>query len=62
MSDEMIIRHCSPTLAGLKTGNIFSCPYSNKKELFCAVRSLNQRLVPYTQHSKMLIILKNAEK
>ncbi len=46
MSDEMIIRHCSPTLAGLKTGNIFSCPYSNKKELFCAVRSLNQRLVP----------------
>ncbi|MGN1192936.1 MAG: hypothetical protein ACI4S0_09710 [Dorea sp.] len=23
MSDEMIIRHCSPTLAGLKTGNIF---------------------------------------
>lgn len=46
MSDEMIIRHCSPTLAGLKTENIFSCPYSNKKELFCAVRSLNQRLVP----------------
>ena len=46
MSDEMIIRHCSPTLAGLKTGNIFSCPYSNNKELFCAVRSLNQRLVP----------------
>ena len=24
MSDEMIIRHGSPTLAGLKTGNLFN--------------------------------------
>lgn len=46
MSDEMIIRHCSPTLAGLKTGNLFVCPYSNKQELIGAVRSLNRRLVP----------------
>lgn len=44
MSDEMIIRHCSPTLAGLKTGNIFNCPYDDKEELYAAVRSLNQRL------------------
>lgn len=46
MSDEMIIRHCSPTLAGIKTGNAFSCSYSDKKELFSAVRSLNRRLLP----------------
>ena len=46
MSDEMIIRHCSPTLAGLKTGNVFNCPYSDKQELFSSVRSLNRRLVP----------------
>ena len=46
MSDEMIIRHCSPTLAGLKTGNVFNCPYSDRKELLSAVRSLNRRLVP----------------
>lgn len=25
MSEEMIIRHGSPTLAGLKTGNLFNC-------------------------------------
>lgn len=24
MSEELIVRHCSPTLAGLKTGNLFS--------------------------------------
>ncbi|MDD7740286.1 MAG: DUF3793 family protein [Fusicatenibacter sp.] len=44
MSDEMIVRHCSPTLAGLKTANLFSCPYSNKEELLLFVRDLNQRL------------------
>ena len=29
MSAEMIVRHCSPTLAGMKTGNIFSCLFVN---------------------------------
>lgn len=46
MSDEMIIRHCSPTLAGLKTGNMFSCPYTDLKEFYSEVRSLNRKLVP----------------
>ena len=46
MSDEMIIRHGSPTLAGLKTGNLFNCSYSGKKELWDTLRSLNRRLVP----------------
>ena len=46
MSDEIIIRHSSPTLAGLKTGNLFNCPYSNKNELFHSLRSLNRKLVP----------------
>ena len=46
MSDEMIIRHGSPKLAGLKTGNLFNCPYSGKKELLDTLRSLNRRLVP----------------
>ena len=46
MSDEMIIRHGSPTLAGLKTGNLFTCSYSGKKELLDTLRSLNCRLAP----------------
>lgn len=46
MSDEFIIRHSSPTLAGLKTGNLFACPYSGEEELLLFLRSLNRRLVP----------------
>lgn len=52
MSEELIVRHCSPTLAGLKTGNLFSCPYNTKDELTDYVRRLNQRL-----HSKGLRVL-----
>ena len=40
MSDEIIVRHGSPTLAGLKTGNLFNCPYSDKEELFQAIQAL----------------------
>lgn len=46
MSDEFIIRHSSPTLAGLKTGNLFNCPYSGNDELLLSLRSLNRRLAP----------------
>ena len=31
MSDEIIVSHCSPTLAGIKTANIFSAEYESKK-------------------------------
>lgn len=46
MSDEMILRHCSPTLAGMKTGSLFNCPCPDRKKLMCAVKTLNQKLVP----------------
>ena len=42
----MIVRHCSPTLAGLKTGSLFSCPYGNRTQLTCELRALNRKLVP----------------
>lgn len=45
MSEEMIIRHCSPTLAGIKTGNLFSCSYNSKKRMTEEVRKLNRKLV-----------------
>ena len=44
MSEEMIIRHCSPTLAGIKTGNMFRCAYFSRKELFNDIRNINKRL------------------
>ena len=45
MSEELLIRHCSPTLAGMKTGSIFCCDYSTKEELWAFLCLLNQKLV-----------------
>lgn len=44
MSEEMIVRNCSPTLAGLKTANLFSCPYRTVEELRRQIKALNRRL------------------
>ena len=44
MPDELVIRHCAPTLASIKTGNIFSCAFSSIEELYESIRSLNRRL------------------
>jgi len=44
MSDELLVRHCSPTLAGMKTGNIFNCRYADRDELKRELRELNKRL------------------
>ena len=32
MPEEMLVRHCAPTLMGLKTGNMFSCRFETKEE------------------------------
>lgn len=44
MSEEMIIRHCSPTLAGIKTGNMFTYPYRSVQEMRADIRSWNRLL------------------
>ena len=46
MPEEMVIRHCSPTLAGLKTGSLFSCRYETEEEVRQDVRAMNRLLVP----------------
>lgn len=46
MSEETVINCCSPCLAGLKTGNLFSCRVDDKNDLLRSVRELNRRLVP----------------
>ena len=33
MPDELIVRQASPTLAGLKTGSLFTVPYRSETEL-----------------------------
>ena len=46
MSEESIIRHGSPTLAGLKTANLFTCISVSKEETVRDIRRLNQIFVP----------------
>ena len=33
MSEDIVVRQCAPTLAGLKTGSLFPCPYESKQTL-----------------------------
>lgn len=41
MSEELLVRHCSPTLAGMKTGSMFTCPCNDKDQLFDVMRKWN---------------------
>lgn len=41
MSEETIVKYCSPTLAGIKTGSLFSCSYNSKNEVYAFLRELN---------------------
>ena len=45
MSEETVIRQCAPTLAGIKTGSLFSCQCEDKNELKDQIRSFNQKYV-----------------
>lgn len=44
MSEEIIVRYCSPTLAGIKTGSLFSAEFANQKECVAALRVWNALL------------------
>lgn len=54
LSESQIVRHCSPTLAGMKTGSIFSGGYDSPDELFGFLRRLNENLVPRGVRSVIL--------
>lgn len=44
MLDKYLIEHCSPTLASLKTANLFSLSYENKEELKDNIEKQNGEL------------------
>ena len=46
MPEDYLIRHCAPTLAGLKTGSMFTCPMQSRKVLLDSIRKLNLKLAP----------------
>ena len=63
MSREVMVRHCSPTLAGLKTGSMFSYPFANSNDLRNSVRHWNRlffgkglRVLPLCQRNGRALI------
>ena len=40
----MLVRYCAPTLAGIKTGSMFSCSFADKDSLRTYIRKLNRSL------------------
>lgn len=44
MSESTIIKHCSPTLAGLKVGNLFTYFYEDSEILENSIDSMNKKL------------------
>lgn len=45
MPEDLIVRHCAPTLAGLKTGNMFTATFADEAQLNDEVRKLNRILM-----------------
>ena len=45
LPDELLVKHCSPTLAGMKTGSIFTYAFCDLAALRDTVRRLNRRFV-----------------
>lgn len=41
MSEKIVIKNCSPTLAGLKTGNLFNAAFKNKADMLENIRRWN---------------------
>ena len=44
MSDFVIVTSCAPTLAGMKTGSLFTEPYTDKASLEQEIREMNRIL------------------
>ncbi|HBZ53275.1 MAG TPA: DUF3793 domain-containing protein, partial [Eubacterium sp.] len=44
MSEEHVIEYCSPTLAGLKTGNLFSAKYDQSRDIMNRIENLDSML------------------
>lgn len=42
MYDALLVRHCAPTLAGLKTGSLFSCSFNQTETMFACLRRWNR--------------------
>ncbi len=46
MPEEIIVDQCSPTMAGIKTGNLFTAPAEDRESFTKELRDINRMLVP----------------
>ena len=46
MCEALVVSQCAPTLAGIKTGSLFSCPAEEEETLRGSLLRLNRLLVP----------------
>lgn len=46
MTELHIVKHCSPTLANMKTGSLFNCSYECENLLKSQIRGFNKLLIP----------------
>ena len=44
MAEEILVRQGAPTLAGIKTGNLFPYPCEDREALLTGIRQLNRQL------------------
>lgn len=58
MSESLLVTHCSPTLAGLKTGNLFNCKCECVREVDNFIRKWNKALNPKGVYIKVMRINK----
>lgn len=63
MSEQFVIEHCSPTLAGIKTGNLFSVKIDKDTDIQQEIRDLNRvlgekglRVIPLKQTQTYALI------
>ncbi len=47
MFEEMMVRNCAPTLAGIKVGSLFNCKCLCGRDVIDVIRNLNKRLLPH---------------
>lgn len=46
MTEAQVVQNCAPTLANLKTGSLFGCPYESDVAFRRELRDLNRKLGP----------------
>ncbi|MBP3890875.1 MAG: DUF3793 family protein [Solobacterium sp.] len=44
MPESLIVKYCAPTLAGIKTANLFTCDFPNRESLYKEISARNQEL------------------